>query len=188
LAIEHAAALVRLRRFTLNNFISEYREHYKRLTDEKIPRGFIRYERSHSLFALLGILHSTMQEESPEAAALLKFLAFIGPWRAPASMLNLSDQYYDKGAIDHILRHCTNEDLKAVLTDDAARSLAIGHLSDACLIKIIGDPVSFDFMTVHNLICQWTVETASPKEQWVLTAASVLTSYVLQSQDRYGPS
>ncbi len=71
LPIEHAAALIQLNRFSLENFLSGYQQHYQRLSAERIPKGLLKYEKSLSLFTLIEMLYSTIQKEYPEAAALL---------------------------------------------------------------------------------------------------------------------
>lgn len=186
LAIEHAAALLQRNRLTLNTFVLGYRQHYHRLAKEKLPRGLLKYERCLCLFTLVEMLYSTIQEESPEAAALLTLLAFLGPWRFPLNMfrLSLKDDY--EQIHNAVIMRLDNVHLKAILTDKFSLSLALGHLSDACLVKNIGNQVFPESISAHNITCQWIFETTVEKEQWVLAAALVLSVYSVTSQEEYG--
>ncbi|KAH8881765.1 TPR-like protein [Thozetella sp. PMI_491] len=184
LAIEHAAALVRLNRFTLDTFLLGYRQHYHRLANEKLPRGLLTYEKSLCLFTLIEMLHSTIQEESPEAAALLTLLAFLGPWRFPLDMFRPSFHSDHYLILDAVVMRLDNLHLKAILTDDIALSLALSHLSDACMVKSTSNRASPESVSAHNIICQWVFETTAEKGQWALAAALTLSTFSLTFQEK----
>ena len=170
---------MQLKRFTLDNFVSGYQQHYQRLSTEKIPRGLLKYEKSMTLFTLIEMLFSAVQEESPEAAALLTLLAFLGPWRFPLAIFRVS------AAEEH--RHTAalaDDRLRAVLMNNTALSLAVSHLRDACLVKTFGDSTSPESVSVHNIICQWIFETTADKESWVPAAAATVTAGIRRSQER----
>ncbi|KAH6640994.1 P-loop containing nucleoside triphosphate hydrolase protein [Chaetomium tenue] len=160
LPIEHAAALIQLNRFSLESFLSGYRQHYQRLSAERIPKGLLKYEKSLSLFTLIEMLYSTIQEESPEAAALLTLLAFLGPWSFNLAILRLSDR--EERPLDVTLASFDSAHLKAVLTNNISLLLAISHLRDACL---------------------WVFEATPEKEPWILAAAATLSAGALLSQE-----
>jgi hypothetical protein len=185
LAIEHAAGLLRLNRFTLSTFVQGYRQHYHRITNEKLPKGLFKYEKSLCLFTLIKMLHSTIQEESPEAAALLTLLGFLGQWQFTLNMFRENVQSDEKKNYEAVINRLENTHLNTVLIDDFLLSLAISHLSNACLIKNTGKRVSSKSVSVHNIICQWIFETTAEKEQWVLAAALILSAHTLISQEMY---
>ena len=182
LPIEHAAALIQLNRFTLENFLSGYQQHYQRLSAERIPKGLFKYEKSLSLFTLIEMLYSTIQEESPEAAALLTLLAFLGPWRFNLAIFRRSD--LEERPPDVTLASFDNAHLKAVLTNNISLLLAISHLRDTCLVKTFGNAMSPESISVHNIICQWVFETTPEKEPWILAAAATLSAGARLSQER----
>lgn len=182
LPIEHAAALIQPNRFLLKNFLSGYRQHYQRLSAERIPKGLLKYEKSLSLFTLIEMLYSTIQEESPEAAALLTLLAFLAPWRFNLVIFRLSDR--EERPLDATLASFDNAHLKAVLTNNISFLLAINHLRGACLVKTFGDAVSPESISVHNIFCQFVIEATPEKEPWILAAAATLSAGALLSQER----
>ncbi|EAQ86438.1 hypothetical protein CHGG_07691 [Chaetomium globosum CBS 148.51] len=156
LPIEHAAALIQLNRFSLKNFLSGYRQHYQRLSAERIPKGLLKYEKSLSLFTLIEMLYSTIQEVSPEAAALLTLLAFLGPWRFNLVIFRLSDR--EERPLDATLASFDNAHLKAVLTNNISFLLAIS-------------------------IFVFVIEATPEKEPWILAAAATLSAGALLSQE-----
>ena len=187
LAIEQAAALLQLGRFTLNNFILGYQQHYHRLANEKLPRGLLKYEKSLCLFTLIELLHSTIQDESPHAAALLTLLSFLGPWRFPLAMFRPSFQSEHMQILDAVVMRLDNAHLKAIITDGILLSLAVSHLSNACLVKNSGNRESPESVSVHKVVCQWVFENTAEKEQWALAAALTFSVYSLVSQETYVP-
>lgn len=169
----------------MTNFVLEYRRHYKRVTDEKLPKGLLKYEKSCSLFTLIDILYSTMRQKSPEATTLSTLLAFMGSWRFP--LVIMRPPYPVNHEYAHDLMWSANPYLDAVLTDESSLKRAVSHLSNACLIRTINSPASSESVTMHNIICQWIVETVVEKDQWILLAASRLSTYTLLSQERHAP-
>ncbi|KAK4031373.1 hypothetical protein C8A01DRAFT_21392, partial [Parachaetomium inaequale] len=182
LPIEYAAALVQLNRFTLENFVAGYQQRYQRVSAQSIPRGLLHYEKSRSLFTLVEMLYSAIQEESPEAAALLTLLAFLGPWRFDLATFQLSD--LEKRLPGVTLVSFGNDHLLAVLTDNFSLDLAVSHLRNTCLVKPVSNATSPDAVSVHNIICQWVFETTAEKELWILAAAATVSASVRLSQER----
>ncbi|PWI64506.1 hypothetical protein PCL_09587 [Purpureocillium lilacinum] len=185
LAIEYAAALVQGNRFSLKTFKSGYQQHYQRLAKETLPKGLVKYEKSVCLFTLIGMLYSTVQEKSPDAAALLTLLAFLGPWRFPLALFRPSLQGSHGRTHDTLVMRLDNTHLKAILTDDILLSLAVSHLSDTCLVKTTGNPMTVESVSVHNIVCQWIFETTAEKDQWILAAAAQLSAHALVSQKNF---
>ncbi|KAH6634743.1 hypothetical protein B0J18DRAFT_406351 [Chaetomium sp. MPI-SDFR-AT-0129] len=181
LPIEHAAALIQLNRFTLENFLDGYQQHYRRLSAERVPKGLLKYEKGISVFTLIELLYSTIREESPEAAALLTLLAFLGPWRFNLAMFQRPDT--EEIPTNSPLASFDNSHLKAVLTNNISLLLAVSHLRDACLVKAFGDARSPESISVHNIICQWLFEAVSEKEPWILAAAETLSASACLSQE-----
>lgn len=182
LPIENAAALIQLNRITLENFLSGYQQHYRRLSAERIPKALLKYEKGYSLFTLIEQLYSTIQQESPEAAALLTLLAFLGPWPFNLAMFRLSDP--EEFPPDVMFASSASAHLKAVLTNNISLHLAISHLRDACLFKTFGNATFPEFILVPNIICQRVVEATPEKEPWILAAAVTLTANYCASVTR----
>ncbi len=182
LPIEHAAALVQLNRFTLDNFVAGYQQRYQRVSAEKIPRGLLQYEKSTSLFTLIEMLYSAIQEESPEAAALLTLLAFLGPWRFDLTTFQLSD--LEKRLPGATLTRFDYNHLTEVLTDNVLLLLAVSHLRDICLVKTVGSAMPPEAVSVHNIICQWVFETTVEKEPWILASAAVVSASIHLLRER----
>ena len=141
LAIEQASVLLKTV-FSLSDFITAYRAHYRRLMEEAPQRGILSYDRHRSIVTVFDILYCSIKKKSPEAAALLIFIAILGPWRIPMTLLK---QFQVNATQFHNPR---DEDTKALiraLTDPSILLLALSDLANVCLLKLRHD---------RTLLCQ----------------------------------
>src|SRR5271169_5723379 len=77
LAIEQAGILLGKGIVSFSNFIADYREHYRLLMDNYPRRGLLSYDKERSIMTVFNMLYSFIKKRSPEAAALLTFIAIL---------------------------------------------------------------------------------------------------------------
>jgi len=177
LAIEQASVLLETV-FSLSDFITAYRAHYRRLMEEAPQRGLLSYDRHRSIITVFNILHCSIKEKSPEAAALLIFIAILGPWRIPMTLMK---QFQVNATQFH---NPTDEDTKALiraLTDPSILLLALNDLANVCLLKLRRNRTLLcQAFSLHRAICQWCIEmAASEKQEWIVRAAHGLAAAIL---------
>jgi hypothetical protein len=120
LAIEQASVLLETV-FSLSDFITAYRAHYRRLMEVAPQQGLLSYDRNRSIITVFDILHCSIKEKSPEAALLI-FIAILGPWRIPMTLMK---QFQVDATQFH---NPTDEDTKVLikaLTDHSILLLAL---------------------------------------------------------------
>ena len=175
LAIEQASVLLETV-FSLSDFITAYRAHYRRLMEEAPQQGLLSYDRHRSIITVFDILYRSIKEKSPEAAALLIFIAILGPWRIPMTLMKQfrnATQFHNP----------TDEDTKALiiaLTDPSILLLALNDLANVCLLKLRHNrTLQCQAFSLHRAICQWCIEmAASEKHEWIVRAAHGLAAAI----------
>jgi hypothetical protein len=176
LAIEQASVLLETV-FSLSDFITAYRAHYRRLMEETPQQGLLSYNRHRSIITVFDILYCSIKERSPEAAALLIFIAILGPWRIPMTLMK---QFQVNATQFH---NDTDEDTKALiiaLSDASILLLALNDLTNMCLLKLKHDhTLQCQAFSLHRAICQWCIEmVASEKQEWLVRAAHGLAAVI----------
>ncbi|KAK5653446.1 hypothetical protein OQA88_8932 [Cercophora sp. LCS_1] len=175
LALEQAGVLIRKRIVTFENFIEQYSAHYNRLMGKKLTPGWTTYEKEHSIIAVVSLVFSVVEAESPEATQLLAVLAALGPQKFPLRLVELASSHL----ASQRLHPTTSQDGDAVLR------LSLDALSDVCLVKFEeGYRGGEEFVSVHGLICQWLVDTKFPDQGLDLTlVAEAVTRFILPDHD-----
>lgn len=176
LAIEQASVLLETV-FSLSDFITAYRAHYRRLMEVAPQKGLLSYDRNRSIITVFDILHCSIKEKSPEAAALLIFIAILGPWRIPMTLMK---QFQVDATQFH---NPTDEDTKVLikaLTDHSILLLALNDLANVCLLKLRHNrTLQCEAFSLHRAICQWCIEmAASEKKEWIVRAAHGLAAAI----------
>lgn len=181
LAIEQAGVLLKKDIVSFSTFIAEYRAHYQLLMDRYSP--LLRYDKQRPITAVFSMLYLFVKKQSAEAAALLIFIAILGPWQIPLSLM----KQFQLNKIEDL--NSTDEDSKALkkaLDDHTILRLALDCLADVCLIKLKRKRAfSCQTFTLHGAICQWCVEVAaSEKPDWIIQAAHGLAMVILDPTER----
>lgn len=114
---------------------------------KKPSPGVTSYDKEHSVIAIMSLLFSAVQSESPDLARLLQVLCVLGRQNIPFDLL--------KG-LAHIGPGATSTSPLAVLFgDDTLLLMCISTLSDACLVKFRDNQSrSHKIISVHGLICR----------------------------------
>jgi len=177
LAIEQASALLKTV-FSLSDFINAYRSHYTLIMERYPPKGYLSYEKQRPIIVVFGMLYRSIENRSPEAAALLTLIAFLGPWQIPMSLMERFQLSTTK------FHSSTDEGTKAlirVLGDPTTLRLALGDLADVCLLKLRRNyTLVCQSFSVHRAICDWCVRIAAPeKQEWIIQAAHGLATTIL---------
>lgn len=177
LAIEQAGALLK-RVFSLSDFIDAYRAHYRRLMDRYPAQGLLSYDKQRSITTVFDMLYISIKERNPEAAALLIFIAILGPWQIPISLISQFQLNETE------VQNPPDEDTKALITalnDYTVLRLALNDLADVCLVKLKRDST----LSLHGAVCEWCVQTAaSGKQNWIIQAAHGLAMRILCPTER----
>lgn len=176
LAIEQASALVKTV-FSLSDFINAYRSHYISIM-ERYPQGLLSYEKERSIIVVFDMLCSSVEKRNPEAAALLTFVAFLGPWQIPMSLMERFQKNSTKfcGSTDS-----ATEALIRALGNPTTLRLALSDLADVCLLKLRRNrKLECQSFSVHRAICHWCVNIAAPgKQEWLVQATYGLATAIL---------
>jgi hypothetical protein len=184
LAIEQAGVLLGKNIVSFSDFIANYREHYRLLMDKYPVRGLLSYDKERSIMTVFDMLYSSIKKRSPEAAALLAFIAVLGPWQIPISLII---QLHFNGNEDY---NPVDEDSKALrraLSDRIVLHLAFDCLADVCLVKLKDNrALSCQTFSLHRAICQWCVKViASEKRDWMIQVAYGLAVSILDPTERH---
>ena len=176
LAIEQASALLKTV-FSLSDFIDAYRSHYISIM-ERYPQGLLSYEKERSIIVVFDMLYSSVENRNPDAAALLTFVAFLGPWQIPMGLME-SFQF-------NSTKFCSSTDpatksLIRALGNPTTLRLALNDLADVCLIKLRRNRTfECQSFSVHRAICDWCVRIAVPeKREWLVQATYGLATAIL---------
>jgi hypothetical protein len=182
LAIEQAGVLLK-NVFSLSDFLAAYRAHYVRLMERYPPRGLLSYDKQRSIITVFDMLYCSIKEMNPEAAALLIFIAILGPWRIPRSLMDqfqLSTTKFSNPADDD------TKSLIRTLIDPIILRLALNDLANVCLLKLKGTCGSYQAFSLHKAICEWSVQViASEKQEWIIQAAHGLATAIMCPTERY---
>ena len=128
------------------------------------------------------MLYCSVKERSPEAATLLTFIAILGPWQIPLSLMK---QFQLRQTEDYDPSDAATEALKRALGDRTVLRLALDLLVDVCLVKLKRSPALGQTFSLHRAICQWCMEVvASEKRDWMIHAAQGLAVGILGSTER----
>jgi len=152
LALEQAGALLRRRIVTLDNFLERYRSHYKTLMAQRFP-GATHYDKGHSVIAVVSLLCSAVEAQSPDSARLMTMLAVLGPRKIHFDLLKLiPDVVVDVSEGSSI--------------DDTLLRLNLSLLVDVCLVKVeVNQTKTEEFVSIHGLVCRWIVDTMLTNQQ-----------------------
>lgn len=182
LAIEQAGALLRTV-FSLSEFVSAYRTHYRLLMSKYPSEGILSYDKQRSIITVFEMLFQSIKTRNPEAAALLIFTAILGPWQIPVSLM-------DQFPLNEITFHDPmDEDTKAlttVLENNTVLRLALGDLASVCLVKLRRNRASScQTFSLHRAVCEWCVQrAASEKKDWIIQATRTLALSILSPTRR----
>ncbi len=151
--------------------------------DKNPPRGLLPYDKEHTVTAIFDMLYHSVKAQSAEAAALLTFIAMLGPWHIPVSLMK-QFQLDQRVVCDR-----TDEDteaLKRTLSDSTILPLALDRLAEVCLVKRkYNNTRSCETFSLHRAICQWCLEVVvSEKQDWLVWAAHGLAAGILSSNGR----
>ncbi|KAK4995749.1 hypothetical protein LTR66_004489 [Elasticomyces elasticus] len=181
LAIEQAGALLKTD-FSLPDFIDAYRVHY-RLLMNRYPaypaQGLLSYDKQRSITTVFDMLYISTKRRNPEAAALLTFMAILGPWQIPMSLIS----QFQLNEIE--IQHPTDKDTKALMTalnDHAVLRLALDDLASVFLVKVKRDRT----LSLHGAVCEWCIHTAAlEKQDWIIQVAHGLAIRILCSTESF---
>lgn len=177
LAIEQAGTLLK-KVFSFSEFLAAYRAHYCLLMDEYPSRGILSYDKERSITAVFDILYRSIQKRNPEAAAVLTFVAILGPWQIPMSLMEKFQ--LDMGEYENAPDEETKL-LQRALSDRTILRLALNYLADLCLVKLTRNrALSCQSFSLHKAVCEWCVEvTAHKKQYWIIQATHALAVGIL---------
>ncbi|KAI9793032.1 MAG: hypothetical protein M1816_000930 [Peltula sp. TS41687] len=128
---EQAGVLLAKDIVSFSNSITEYRTHYRLLMEKYPPRSFLFYDKEHSIITVFSILYNFVQQKSPEAAALVIFIAILGPWQIPISLMK-QFQLNEIEGYDSTDGAMTTA-LERVLSSHTVLRLALDYLVDSNL-------------------------------------------------------
>ncbi|OCL01570.1 hypothetical protein AOQ84DRAFT_230809, partial [Glonium stellatum] len=166
LAIEQAGRLLSKGIATFPNFIERYREHYGSLMKKSPPPGVLAYEKEGSVFTVFSMLFNSVKSRSPEAAALLTFIAILGPSQIPMSLI---DHLRIQGTQNYTPSDEDTTALSRALSDSTHLSLALDCLVDSCLVKLKRNhDLSCRSFSLHRAICQWCIVELGPRPSWAI--------------------
>lgn len=152
--------------------------------DRYPPRSLLSYDKEHSVTTVFSMLYCSVEKRSPEAAALLTFIAILGPWQIPISLMK---QFQLNETEDYNSMDESKKALRRALSNHTALRLALDCLGDICLVKLKRNPGLFSqTFSLHRAICQWCVEVmALEKRDWMICAAHGLAMSILYPTERY---
>ena len=143
LALEEAAAYMDATGRSMASYLELFRNHQRALLSESNPPP----DYPTTLLGAWEISFRRLDEEEPNAVALLKLSAFLGPDDIPLKLLRA-----DPGSLPERLRH--------VVVDEIAFDRAIAALRRYSLVKVASDSLS-----VHRLVQLVTRERLLPDEK-----------------------
>jgi hypothetical protein len=171
LALEQAGGLLRRGIVSVDSFLDDYRSHYPVLMDRVSVDGIAQYDKS--IIIVFGMLYSSIQQESTEAAALLSFLGALGHWSIPFSTLRRMrdvDIQLPPGQTKEF------DALRHVLADETLLRLTLSQLDDACLVRMSQGPISRGSVSIHQAITQWIQQLVIPeKPEWLIYTGLAVT-------------
>jgi len=170
LALEQAGALLKSS-FSLSEFIPAYQNHYTLLMSQVPPRGVVTYEKARSVTTIFSMLYDALKKRSPEAAAILDFIALLGPWNIPISLMRQMN--LDRTVFGDFSDEASSA-LARAFEDQVVLSLALGELTKICLVKL--DRVS-EVFSLHRAVGMWCLEQGvGLRQSWILLAADVVAT------------
>ncbi|KAM7185523.1 hypothetical protein V8F20_011779 [Naviculisporaceae sp. PSN 640] len=174
LALEQAGVLIRKQIVSFENFIEKYSKHYRLLMAKRPTPGATFYEKEHSVVAIISLLFSAVQNESPDSARLLQILCVLGRQNIPYELLK------------SLARSSSAQNpLAGLFSDDTILLMCISTLRDVCLVKLQeGDSRADKTISVHGLICRWVVDVILPDQLddliWIVEG---ILDYIQPSND-----
>lgn len=152
IALEQAGILLRKGILTIDNFVQEYKRHYEVLMGQPAKPNDVLHEKERSIHAIISMLYSYVENESREAAALLRIMAVLGPSKIPKSfLLDVIGTRVAGPDIDP-----NNVSLPAALKDHVLFHRHLSILKDTCLVKTMtGTNQPSESLLVHRAVCQW---------------------------------
>lgn len=182
IALEQAGILLRKRVLTFDNFVTEYKKHYKKLMGQPANPMDVLHEKERSFGVILSLLYTHIETESHNAALLLRVMAILGPSKIPVRFLLEVAQVRPEGP--DINQSIANVPL--VSEDETLIRLYLHDLEDLCLVKVqtdAGQP--FESVLLHRVICQWLTDNDKTyvNSQIVPTALAVCRVLCMEKQD-----
>lgn len=164
---------------TFENFVDVYSTRYKLLMAKRPGPGVTSYDKEHSVIAVLSLLFSAVQHESPDAAKLLQVLCVLGRQSIPFGLLK-SLAYAEPGTT------CVSP-LATLFNDETLLLICISTLSDVCLVKFQDNQTrSQKIISVHGLICRWVNDVVLPENPndllWIVKG---VMDFIQAPDDRY---
>ncbi len=151
------------------------------------PQGLLNYDKQRSIYTVFDMLYRSLKEHQPSSASILDFLAILGSWKIPMSLLDhfplhriISSNYADGATGDPGIAD----------GDHALIHLFMLRLADVCLIKIRrNEGLSCQSFSVHKAICDWCIQrAASERPEWlkngILQAAHGLAISIVEINER----
>jgi tetratricopeptide (TPR) repeat protein len=140
LAMEQAAACIERTRMDFGGYLKRFETHWAELLAETKQTG----DYPDSVEMTWEISFRQLQEEAPEAAALLNLLAFLGPDAIPRSMLRdgaamLPDELATVAANDHLLDTALASLRTYSLIEDDGRLIGVHRLVGTLVRDRLGD-------------------------------------------------
>lgn len=183
MALEQAGVLIRKQIVTFGNFLDKYSKHYKILMAKRPTPGATFYEKEHSVVAIISLLFSAVQDESPDSAKLLQVLCILGHQTIPLDLLRSLGRVGSGGG----LPASEQNPLATLLSDDTLLLMCVSTLSDVCLVKFRDNQARTDkIISVHGLIRRWIVDVVLAGQlddlPWIVEG---VIDYALPSHDRY---
>lgn len=117
-------------------------------------RGIWVSERNRFVFGAFEILSELLERDSPDAAALLKLCSIHGSLKIPAELIRFDSikSFHDFDKVSVEVKHLVSNQLRV--------KNALDYLVDFGIAKYSRNSnYAIQTLTVHGLLCQWTVET-----------------------------
>ncbi|KAI9667662.1 MAG: hypothetical protein M1821_000479 [Bathelium mastoideum] len=183
LAIEQAAALIRRTSVSLSNFLSGYRSNYHTLMNFYPSRGLLAYDKNRPVTNIFDMLYNAISVQNPGATALLHFIAILGPWQVPMTVID-GFQLHENRTPRHI--DGDTKVLQWILSHSIDLRHALMFLVESCLLKVkYHKDGSWKSISLHRAVCDWCIDIiGTAKRAWIVGVAYELAHKVLDPTER----